>query len=133
MRFISTRTHGMLDYLVGILLIVAPWLFGFAEGGAETWVPVIVGAGALVYSLMTDYELGAARIISMPTHLGLDGGAGIFLIVSPWLFGFAELVWIPHVLVGIIEVGAALMTHKVPGGNTAAPADRRGSEPRTQP
>lgn len=60
MRFIPTRTHGMLDYLMGILLLIAPWVFGFAQGGAETWVPVILGAGVLLYSLFTNYEMGGA-------------------------------------------------------------------------
>jgi hypothetical protein len=36
MRFIPTRIHGMMDYAMGLLLIAAPWLFGFARGGAET-------------------------------------------------------------------------------------------------
>lgn len=36
MRFIPTRTHGLLDYVVGLLLIAAPWVFNFAQGGAET-------------------------------------------------------------------------------------------------
>ncbi len=38
MRSIPTRVHGVLDYLVGLLLIGAPWLLGFERGGAETWV-----------------------------------------------------------------------------------------------
>ena len=38
MRFISTRVHGILDYLMGPLLIASPWLFDFDNGGAETWV-----------------------------------------------------------------------------------------------
>lgn len=114
MRFIPTRIHGMLDYAMGLLLIVAPWLFGFARGGAETWVPVALGVGALLYSLMTDYELGVARVISVPTHLGLDGAAGLLLAVSPWLFGFAEVVWVPHLVLGLLELGAALTTKKAP-------------------
>jgi hypothetical protein len=28
MRFIPTSVHGVLDYLIGALLIIAPWLFG---------------------------------------------------------------------------------------------------------
>jgi hypothetical protein len=28
---ITTKTHGVLDYIVGAALIVAPWLLGFAD------------------------------------------------------------------------------------------------------
>ena len=114
MRFIPTSTHGVLDYLVGLLLIAAPWLFGFALGGPETWVPVLLGAGTLLYSLFTDYELGLVRRIPMPVHLTLDGLAGAFLAISPWMLGFAEIVWVPHVIVGLFEVLAAAMTQKAP-------------------
>ncbi len=121
MRFIPTRVHGMMDYLVGILLIAAPWLFNFDRGGAETWVPVLLGAGAIVYSLFTDYELGVVRRLSMPTHLMLDLGSGILLALSPWLFGFSEYVWEPHLIVGLIEIGTSLMTRRVPDtGHRAA-------------
>lgn len=115
MRFLPTRIHGALDYLMGLLLIASPWLFGFADvGGAAVWLPVILGLGALAYSLFTDYELGLVRTIPMPTHLMLDLGSGVLLAVSPWLFGFAEAVWVPHLVLGLIEVGAALMTEKRP-------------------
>ena len=114
MRFIETKTHGYIDYIVAVLLIAAPWLFGFADGGAETWVPVILGAGVIVYSLITDYELGATPQISMRTHLTLDLLGGILLAVSPWLFGFSEIVWVPHLVVGLLEIGAALMTKREP-------------------
>lgn len=114
MRFIPTRVHGALDYLMAILLIASPWLFDFAAGGAETWVPVIIGIGAIVYSLMTAYEMGVVPAISMKTHLLLDLAAGLVLIVSPWLFGFADFIWIPHVVFGVLEVGAALTTETTP-------------------
>lgn len=103
-----------MDYLVGVLLIAAPWIFDFARGGAETWVPVILGIGAIVYSLMTNYEMGAAKMISMKTHLAFDFISGAFLAVSPWIFGFNEYVYLPHVIVGIVEMGTALMTDPIP-------------------
>lgn len=118
MRFIPTRIHGILDYLMGALLIAVPWLLGFAAGGAETWVPVVLGAGVIVYSLMTDYELGVAKVIPMGTHLALDLGGGLLLAISPWLFGFAEFVYLPHLIVGILDMGAALTTHKTPANAT---------------
>lgn len=124
MRFIPTRIHGMLDYLMGLLLIAAPWLFGFSRGGAETWIPVILGVGALLYSIFTDYELGLVRRLSMPTHLVLDFMSGALLAVSPWLFGFADFVYVPHLVLGLLEIGASLTTKKVPAdrGPARAPA-----------
>jgi len=120
MRFISTKTHGILDYLTGVILIAAPWVLGFAQQGAETWVPVVLGAGAILYSLMTNYELGMTKLISMRTHLGLDLMSGMFLALSPWIFGFDELVYLPHLILGIAEVGASLMTYPIPYTSTSS-------------
>jgi hypothetical protein len=106
--------HGILDYLVGALLIASPWLFGFADGGIETWLPVALGASALVYSLCTNYEMGAARLLSMKTHLTLDFLSGALLAVSPWLFGFSDHVYMPHLVLGIFEMMAALITRTTP-------------------
>jgi hypothetical protein len=114
MRWIGTKTHGYLDYIMGVLLIAAPWIFGFARDGAETWVPVILGAGTILYSLLTDYELGMTPTISMRTHLMLDLIGGVVLAISPWVFGFADYIWAPHLILGIFEIGAALMTKQVP-------------------
>jgi hypothetical protein len=113
-RFIPTRIHGMADYLLGALLVLAPWLFGFADGGAEMWVPVVLGAGVVLYSLLTDYELGLVRRIPMRMHLGLDLAGGVVLAASPWVFGFADRVWLPHLIFGLLEIGAALTTRTTP-------------------
>jgi len=114
MRFIPTKVYGVMDYIMGILLIASPWLFDFNRGGMETWIPVILGVGALVYSVMTDYELGLTRTLTMPTHLTLDLVSGILLAVSPWIFGFADYVYLPHLVLGIIEIGVSLMTKREP-------------------
>lgn len=120
MRFMSTQVHGIIDYVVGVLLIVAPWLFTFARGGAETWIPVILGVGTILYSLLTDYELGVIRVIPMPVHLGIDASVGIFLAVSPWLLAYADFVWIPHVAVGLVQLAASLTTQRSPYRRWAA-------------
>ena len=117
---ISTKTHGYLDYIVGILFIISPWAFGFAHGGAETRIPVILGAGAILYSLLTNYEMGVAKVFSMPVHLGLDIVSGILLAMSPWLFHFSDYVYLPHLILGIGEILAATFTSTVPS-NGAGP------------
>ncbi len=114
MRVIPTRIHGVVDYVVGALLIVSPWLFGFADGGAEQWVPIILGIAAIAYSVVTDYELGVTHILPMPLHLILDAGSGVLLAASPWLFGFSDHIWWFHVLYGIGEIAAAMTTRTHP-------------------
>lgn len=130
MRLLPTRLHGILDYLMGLLLIAAPWLFGFADGGAETVVPVALGVATLGLSLFTDYELGLVRRIPMAAHLMVDLGSGLLLAASPWLFGFADGtattagVWAPHLVFGLLEVGAALLTRRTPDDRPVAEGPR---------
>lgn len=111
---LPTRIHGMLDYAAGLLIMALPWLLGFAAGGAETWVPVAVGGGLLLVSLFTEYELGIVKRIPMPVHLLIDAVGGALLAASPWLFGFDETVWIPHVAAGVFEILTAAVTNTVP-------------------
>jgi len=113
MRLIPSRIHGFLDYATALLLIAAPWLFNFAGNGAETWVPVVLGIGVVAYSLITAYEWGVSPLLSMRTHLIIDALGGALLALSPWLFGFADRVWAPHLFVGLFELAAAALTRPV--------------------
>ena len=110
MRVIPRKVHGLLDYVVGLLLIVAPYLFNFSDVAPARIVAMAVGAAAIVYSLLTAYEMGAIKVIPFQTHLWLDLASGVVLAASPWLFGFADQIRWPHVTVGLLEIGAALMT-----------------------
>jgi hypothetical protein len=110
MRFISTHVHGMLDYIWGLLLIASPWLLNFNYGGAETSIPIIIGVSVILMSLLTDYEMGLAKIFSINFHLIMDVAIGAFLAASPWLFGFKDYVVAPHLVFGIFAMAAGLMT-----------------------
>jgi hypothetical protein len=114
MRFLSTRIHGAIDYLWGIALMASPWLFGFTDVPAATWVALVFGAGAILYSVLTAYELGLLKILPMPLHLILDGLGGAVLAASPFLFGFADRVVWPHVLFGLFSAVACLVTRLEP-------------------
>src|SRR5688572_21000048 len=117
MRVLSTKAHGVLDYLVGAILMAAPWVLGFAQNRAETWVPVILGASAIWYSLFTTYEMCVSKKLSMPMHLGIDIASGILLAASPWLFGFNDYIYMPHLVIGIGEILIASITDRTPYRN----------------
>ena len=109
---ISSKTHALLDYLVGILLIAAPWLLGFADSTAATVIPIVLGASTLVYSLFTNYEYGIVRVLPYKIHLTIDFIAGLLLLVSPWLFGFSDRIYLPHVILGAFEIVAVLLPER---------------------
>jgi SPW repeat len=113
MRFIPTKFHAPLDYIVGVALIAAPWIFQFSEHTAATVVPIVLGIGLIAYSLFTDYELGVWKVAPMAVHNLIDVAAGALLAASPWIFGFADEsanVWVPHLVVGLAAVFLGLTT-----------------------
>ena len=124
MRFISRKFHAVLDYMAGVLLIASPWLFNFNDVTEAKWVAIAVGALILVMSMLTDYEGGASKTISMGTHLTMDVLAGLFLAASPWIFNFNDQVYLPHLIVGLMEMGAGLFTERASQHSHARQMDR---------
>ena len=129
MRFIPTKFHAPLDYIVGAALIAAPWIFQFSEHKAATVVPIVLGVGLIAYSLFTNYELGVWKVAPMAVHNVIDVVAGTVLAASPWLFGFADEsanVWTPHLVVGLAAIFLGLTTiqqgygYRRSGATTAA-------------
>ena len=113
MRFIPTKFHAPLDYIVGVALIAAPWIFQFSDVTAATVVSIVLGIGLIAYSLFTNYELGVWKVAPMAVHNLIDVIAGALLAVSPWIFGFADEsanVWVPFVVVGLAAVFLGLTT-----------------------
>ena len=127
MRFIPTRFHAPLDYIVGVALIAAPWIFQFSEHTAATIVPIVLGIGLIAYSLFTNYELGVWKVAPMAVHNLIDIAAGTVLALSPWIFGFADdgaNFWVPFVVIGVAAIFLGLTTKQVGGY-------RYGTNPRT--
>src|SRR6266550_688457 len=84
-RFIPTGVHAYFDYIGGIGLLAAPFVFGFYRvGGAAVIIPIILGIGLILYSLLTNYELGipGLKFIPMLVHLSFDLVASVFIAFS---------------------------------------------------
>jgi len=116
---VTTRTHGILDYVLGLVLFLAPNLFGFADvEGPAVWVPRLIGALTLLQAITTRFELGLIKLMPMRVHLFNDYAAGIFLAASPWLLRFYDSanqrLWLPHLAAGIAIVVVTAMTEKAP-------------------
>jgi len=114
MNIISTRLHGVLDYLVAMILIVLPFLLGFDDHRTALLVMVILGVATIVYSAMTRYEYGFVPVIPMTVHLGIDLTSGFFLALSPWIFDFNDTVFLPHLLLGVLEIVVSIFSNPHP-------------------
>lgn len=113
MRFLPTRIHAVLDYLLGGALSVFAFVTGFHQGGVIEWGPMLLGHSLILYSLLTNYELGMLRLISIRLHLLLDVAGGVVLIGMASLYGQSTAVWLSLVMLGAIEIGSSLVTRTV--------------------
>ena len=86
---ISRFVHGVIEYLAGVLLIAAPFLFGF-DSGAATAVSIIAGVLVIVIASSTEGPSSLINSIPIPAHLLLDFALAAALIASPFLFGFSD-------------------------------------------
>ncbi len=111
MQLISTRVHGILDYLTAATLPALPRMLGWSKGVNR----LLSGAafGTLLYSILTRYELGLFKLLPMRIHLMLDAMSGILLCASPLFFPDEEReVRASLVGLGLFEIAAALLTER---------------------
>jgi hypothetical protein len=106
------RAHAMLEPLVGLLLIAAPWIFGFSDAGDATTVSIVLGALVLVTGLTTRWRMGIVKLLSLRTHRMMDALVALVAIVSPFVLGFSDNGAATRFLIimGVLELGATLMT-----------------------
>jgi hypothetical protein len=114
MKVIPTKIHGILDYAVSAILIASPWIFKFSDIHPAMEVPIALGILTILYSMFTDYEYGLFKKIPMRVHLLLDVLSALLLAASPWIFGFANYVYLPHLLFGILEMVVIAMSDSTP-------------------
>jgi hypothetical protein len=86
---VSLSLHVLIEYGTGVLTIVAPFLFSFDATSAKL-LSVLVGVGILVLAVMTDAPTGVARSLPVASHVVLDYVLALFLILSPFVFGFSD-------------------------------------------
>ena len=85
MRPISTRAHGVIDYVFAATLVGLP--FALRWRGRAAQLSVSAGLATLGVSLMTNYELGVAKVLPMKAHLGIDAAENSVLLSAPRIVG----------------------------------------------
>lgn len=111
---ISLRVHNILDYVIGAVLIIAPWVFGFGEVAMARNLFLFGGVALIVYSLLTNYYYSIAHVIPLGVHMTLDVLLGVLFILAPALFGYRAFLtngqYAVHVVLGVAAVGLVALT-----------------------
>jgi hypothetical protein len=102
MEWKRERVCDVLNLVLGALLFLSPWIFGFASG-AETQNAVISGIVIAVLSI-------AALAAFAEWEEWLNLIVGLWVLVSPWVLGFAAgTAMTVHVVIGaIVAIIAAI-------------------------
>ncbi len=113
--FITPTFHGVINYIVTILLILSPWLFNFYHvGGASLITPVFFGWVLLIMTIFTDFKPGFIKVLPLLMHCFLQMMAGFIILVSPFLYAFSDQVYLPHLILGLIMFIVAVFDQKSP-------------------
>lgn len=89
---VSLKTHNILDYVAGALLLFVPAIFGFSEIDAARNVFIFAGIALIAYSLLTRYHYALVRVIPLGVHMTLDVLNGVIVMLAPWVFGYRDLL-----------------------------------------
>jgi hypothetical protein len=109
---IPLNLHAMLEPLIAVVVIAAPWIFGFSDTDSATVICVLVGVTMLIVGSLTDWRLSLARVIPLRMHMIGDLTLAAVLLLSPLIFGFADEGGPTRfmVIAGVLEALTALMT-----------------------
>jgi hypothetical protein len=124
MQVISTRTHGILDYLTAGAALLVPRLLGCNRKFTDAMTMLAVGK--LGYSMMTRHELGLVKLIPMKVHLAMDTIGGATMAALPLLTDEDDPTAAAFAVgMGIFDIAAAPLTqtHPVSDDDDATPDD----------
>ena len=73
---LPAKAHAALDYLLGFFLVLAPFLFGFADVEPALYASVLLGVAHLVLTLITRFPLPVVPGAGAGAAAGGGSGAG---------------------------------------------------------
>ncbi len=99
MRLIGAWSHSIIDYLMVILMVIGPSVWGFA--GRQATLAYVLAATLFILTLLTRHPLGVMKIVRFPLHGAVELLLVLLLLILPWLANFARGVHSRNFYVGI--------------------------------
>lgn len=113
MKIITTKTHGIIDYITGLTMIGFPWVPRLINQPVAACILIVSGVLMIIHSLVTDYEGGIFCQIMMPHHLKIDILSGALLATCPFFINTG--VTAPYMVIfGLLRICIALVSQTIP-------------------
>jgi hypothetical protein len=113
--FISTSFFGVINWACSILLLTSPWFLEYYKvGGVAFLLPTLFGWLLFIMAVFIDNKLGFFKQFPLQMHLFLAVIMGSFLLASPFVYGFSDKVFWPHLLLGGMLFLAGIFTKGSP-------------------
>ncbi len=113
---VSLKTHNIIDYVAGALLLLMPAIAGFADIDAARNLFVLGGLTLIGYSLFTKYDIALWKKIPLGVHMVLDVSMGVLVMAAPFLFDYRFLLTggqeIVHYVMGLGVIALVALTRQ---------------------
>jgi hypothetical protein len=97
-KIISPAVHGLLDYLLVVMFLLAPSLLAGISGGLAVFIYTLAVVH-LVLTVITRSPAGLFSVVPLRIHGLVELLVSIALIISPWILGFSGDIMARNLLV----------------------------------
>lgn len=117
-RLVPWIVHSAVEYAAAVLLLAAPFLFGFGSDTAK-WTSIALGIVVLLVAVISRSPLGLTKSLAVSAHATLDYVLAVVLVLVPFILGFAgdTAAVTFFVLLGVAHAALSLLTafpHRTP-------------------
>jgi hypothetical protein len=88
MRVLKPLAHGMVDYLMVIILAIGPGVAGFT--GPQAKLCYSLAVVHFLLTIITNFPLGVLKTVPFWLHGAVEIGVAVLLIVLPWMANFSR-------------------------------------------
>jgi hypothetical protein len=104
----------VIEYVAAAVLVLCPFVFGFAQVDAARNLFLAVGIALAAYSLVTNFYYSIAKIIPLNAHMALDVALGVLLMIAPAIFGYRDRItggqYLLHFILGLGVIALVAFT-----------------------
>jgi predicted Kef-type K+ transport protein len=126
MRVIKPLAHGIIDYLMVIILVIGPGVAGFR--GPQATICYLLAAVHFLLTIITRFPLGVTKTVPFWLHGAVEIVVAALLVILPWLANFSRGINSRNffVLIGVlIAVIFALTDYRRERADAAGPLLRK--------